>query len=194
MATSKPTLTPATIWARSAATGDVTAPSQGLIDSGYKFADKPHHNHFNSKLKNTDTMLVHIQENGLPTWDANTAYQVGALTLSGGLLYQSKTANTNKTPATSASDWDEIFLTAGSTGGGVWASTTTYVIGDVATYGGIAYIALTASTNKRPDTTIGTDWNMSTNTDSYATSTQGGTVKARYDSGTLYLTIDGTDA
>lgn len=119
MATIKPTMHPGVIWARSAAIGNVTPPPQLKIDTGYFFAEKPLHDNFNSKLQQTDTMLVHIQENGITTWDAVTDYQEGGYTKEGTITYMAINpdvavipyANKNKQPSLTPTYWERIYPT-----------------------------------------------------------------------------------
>ncbi len=119
MATIKPTMNPGVIWARSAAIGNVTPPPQLKIDTGYFFAEKPLHDNFNSKLQQTDTMMVHIQENGITTWDAVTDYQEGGYTKEGTITYMAINpdvavipyANKNKQPAITPTYWERIYPT-----------------------------------------------------------------------------------
>lgn len=125
-ATLKPIMNPAVIWGRASAPGDVTPVPQTKINSGYLFGEKPLHEHFNAKLQDTDTMLTHMQENGIATWDTITEYQAGGLTMSVGLLYRAIQVALNKPPETEPLFWALIRLDDFVA---VMKADTTYIIG-----------------------------------------------------------------
>ena len=87
-------------------------------------------------------------------WDAATAYAVSDLVSNDGNSWIAVTANTNSEPTTSSSDWN-IFAAGGNEGVGFrwrggWANTTAYVIDDIVSHDGSAWIATVNSMNEEP--------------------------------------------
>lgn len=87
-------------WAENAAAPDIVAPGDTKLALGWLGTDLPPHNYFNFIDNRTDTYLQHLNEEGIPMWDADTAYPIKGLAKgSDGLVYSSKTAsNTNNDP------------------------------------------------------------------------------------------------
>ncbi|HBA34844.1 MAG TPA: hypothetical protein DCZ12_11985, partial [Gammaproteobacteria bacterium] len=53
----------------------------------------------NYEFKRLDEMSQHIEQNGVPRWDAATSYALGGWCLgSDGMLYRAKLANSNQNP------------------------------------------------------------------------------------------------
>lgn len=86
------------------------------------------------------------------TWDNGTTYGTGSVVRYGGDLFLYTYAN----GATAGHlPTDTLYWTLFMTGWsfiGVWSGSTTYKIGEVVTYGGIAYVALQDGTNQNPNT------------------------------------------
>ncbi len=88
MAQTKPQFLPTDIWASTANAANKTKPNQAKLESGWQYGEKPPHNEFNWWWELVGQMLVHIQQSGVPEWDQYTEYNVGALTLFNGIVYQ----------------------------------------------------------------------------------------------------------
>jgi len=100
MATSKPALEFA--WAESGSKSD---PGSTKTQAGFG-AEIPTAEAHNWIWNRSDEFLKHVNENGLPVWDASTDYTLGALTLRSGALYGSiQTPNINQTPGSSPTYW-----------------------------------------------------------------------------------------
>ena len=86
-------------------------------------------------------------------YSANSVYQPGDIVLYGGYLYQSLVINNiNNTPSFNSGDsteqWELVSQAWDVTGD--WSSATPYKVGNVVTYGGDLYVAVTDSSNKVP--------------------------------------------
>lgn len=91
--------------------GSITDPGGAKVDLGY-IAEKPPFQTENFKSNRADEMLAHIEEFGMPEWDALTTYNINSYALgSDGLIYKSlQNANTNNDPTSpSPSWWAEAF-------------------------------------------------------------------------------------
>ena len=89
------------------------------------------------------------------SWDSTTAYAVSDLVSNDGNSWIAVTANTNSEPTTSSTDWN-IFAAGGTEGSGfrwrgAWSNTTAYVIDDIVSHEGSAWISTRNSTNQEPD-------------------------------------------
>lgn len=96
------------IWAD---TGTKTDPGDVKTALGY-VAEKPPFQTENWKSNRTDQMLAHIEEFGMPEWDALTVYNINSYSLgSDGKIYKSlQNANQNHDAISSPSWWAEAFL------------------------------------------------------------------------------------
>lgn len=92
------------------------------------------------------------------TWDSTTEYQPGDVVTFGGYTYVAKTINTNKQPATQATDWD--ILTTGFNVVGDWNSGTNYIQGDVVKFGGNTYVAAVNNLNNSPSSGGSSVWKL----------------------------------
>lgn len=122
MAFTKPDLEE--VWANSADPSLITAPTSGKQDTGW-IVEKPTVQQTNWLINKLDQFSHHINQYGMPTWDAATEYQIGSVVLgSNAIAYQSKTVNTNKDPISDTlGNWgrlaggqrmQEEFLTSGT--------------------------------------------------------------------------------
>lgn len=85
-------------WASAGDTG--TAPSVAAQEAGWT-ATEPPFQLFNWLQNLITEMLEHIEVQGIPQWDAATAYVVGALAMgSNRIVYRAVIANTNEDPIT----------------------------------------------------------------------------------------------
>lgn len=83
------------IWASGGASTDPGAVKTAL---GW-VAEKPPYQSFNWWQNRVDQMLQHVEQKGVPLWDAATAYQIHGLAIgSDGAVYQAVQANTNVNP------------------------------------------------------------------------------------------------
>lgn len=101
MATSKPNINVA--WAQ---TGNVIAPNDVRITGGWQL-EKPPYQTANFVENRQDTFLKHVNEMGIPVWDAITSYSLNSLTAgTDGNIYQSlSSTNVNNNPITSPTQW-----------------------------------------------------------------------------------------
>ena len=91
--------------------GSITDPGGAKVDLGY-IAEKPPFQTENFKSNRADEMLAHIEEFGMPEWDALTIYNINSYALgSDGKIYKSlQNANQNHDAISSPSWWTEAFL------------------------------------------------------------------------------------
>jgi len=106
----------------------------------------------------TSQIVEYVQSfNYEDTWSSAGQYQDGDVVTYGGYTYVSKSVNTNKPPAYNlTNDWD--IITTGFNVVGDWGSTTDYTQGDVVTWGGYSYVAITTSVNIPPTTAA--NWSL----------------------------------
>ena len=106
MATSKPSLSNG-IWG---STGSITDPGATKTQQGWigEFPDPAKQNWWQERA---DEMLFHINEEGIPVWDAATDYPVnGYAKGSDGNIYKSlQTPNINQDPVSTPAYWENIF-------------------------------------------------------------------------------------
>ena len=88
--------------------GAVEAPPLGLLQSGYAVEDIPTAEHFNSLLQGFGEKINHSLQNGIPLWNATTAYTVGNFVNHTNTGWVCVTGNTNSTPTTANANWKEI--------------------------------------------------------------------------------------
>lgn len=82
----------AEVWSESGTNVD---PGTVKNDLGW-IAEKPPFQYFNWILNRADQMLQHIEQNGMPVWDALTTYPDGGWCIESGVFYKSlQAANTN---------------------------------------------------------------------------------------------------
>lgn len=84
------------IWA---ATGDIVAPSAEYVANGWE-AIIPPREYFNWLDNKQDRFNAHINQHGIPVWDANTEYQGGLSYTKGsnGTIYKAVNTNSNTNP------------------------------------------------------------------------------------------------
>lgn len=111
-----------TIWA--ATSDSVAAPSNEYILNGWESIIPPKE-FFNWLDNRQDRFNAHVNQHGIPVWDATTEYQAGLSYVKGanGKIYLALTTNTNTNPLTAPVDtaWTDVnasnmvvFSTAGS--------------------------------------------------------------------------------
>ena len=140
-------------------------------------------------------------------WVTGTRYKVNDVVKEGASLYIAATAHT----AAAAFDTDYIGsewtkFVEGFENEGVWASGTTYQIGDIVSYGGNQYVAKTVSTGAVPTTSAAdwslfsqnlnfqSDWNITTDYKIGDAVRLGGyTYRAKLDSPSTTITITASD-
>lgn len=101
------------IWASA---GDVLAPSDGKIATGWS-VEIPPRQYFNYIDHKQDQAIAHINQHGIPVWDAVTEYQYsvsGTKSIcmgSDGTIYRAKQVSINQNPVTDVSDtyWEIAF-------------------------------------------------------------------------------------
>ncbi len=99
-----------------ASDGAVIAPSGSKIQQGWT-AEIPPHQWENFVQNRQDEALAYLMQKGVPEWDASTEYQVGrSFVQFNGVIYKSKTLNTNKQPDVSPTDWENYADSLGVTG------------------------------------------------------------------------------
>lgn len=62
---------------------------------------------FNSIQKRTDEWLLYLTQRGIPEWDSEIGYSVGALTQAAGVIYRAKEAVKGESPSASAK-WEKL--------------------------------------------------------------------------------------
>ncbi|UJE34680.1 putative tail fiber protein [Acinetobacter phage vB_AbaM_P1] len=97
-----------TLWAQE---GNVTPPSLNQVLSGWQMNQFPPSNITNYQMNKVESAIAYIFQMGIPEWDKDIEYQINSLALhkTNGLVYRSKTVNTNKDPMTSGTDWAVAF-------------------------------------------------------------------------------------
>lgn len=105
MAQTKPSFTEG-IWATAPATSDT--PVAGKVASGWT-VETPALEWQNWWQNRADEMLFHVNDHGIPLWDAVTVYPLNAITMSAGIMYKSLQANNvGQTPATQPTFWLKV--------------------------------------------------------------------------------------
>lgn len=98
------------IWSSS---GDRATPSDQKINQGW-VPEIPPHQWFNYIDNKQDQAIAHINQMGIPQWDAVTEYQAGKSYVQGptnGVVYRATQTHTNQNPETSSGYWEVAFLT-----------------------------------------------------------------------------------
>lgn len=108
MALTKPPVLPP--WAES---GDVVQPSNAEIQTGWPLSNvPPSRQRFNWLLNFLMNGVRWLTRRGLPDWAADEIYEIGDRAQGpDGISYVSLTQNTNKTPASNPTDWEQWGLT-----------------------------------------------------------------------------------
>lgn len=88
--------------------GAVVAPPLGLLQVGYAVEDIPTAQHFNSLLQGFGEKINHLLQNGLPLWNATTAYVAGNFVNHTNTGWVCVTSNTNSTPTTANANWKQV--------------------------------------------------------------------------------------
>jgi hypothetical protein len=88
--------------------GAVVAPPLGLLQTGYAVEDIPTAQHFNSLLQGFGEKINHSLQNGIPLWNATTAYTVGNFVNHSNTGWVCVANNTNSTPTTANANWKQV--------------------------------------------------------------------------------------
>lgn len=105
MAFTKPDVN--TLWAGS---GQVIAPSVAKVNQGW-IAEIPDYEFENWIQNRQDQFNAHVNQYGIPVWDATTEYIANKSYVQGsdGEIYRALTTHTNANPTTSPSNWVKAF-------------------------------------------------------------------------------------
>ena len=98
------------IWSSS---GDRATPSDQKINQGW-VPEIPPHQWFNYIDNKQDQAIAHINQMGIPQWDAVTEYQANKSYVQGptnGVVYKATQTHTNQNPEVGQGFWEEAFLT-----------------------------------------------------------------------------------
>lgn len=101
------------VWA---ATGDIVAPAADYIANGWE-AIIPPREYFNWLDNRQDRFNAHVNQHGIPVWDASTEYQAGISYTKGsdGFVYKAVTTNSNVNPVGDTTKaWTIAFNISGS--------------------------------------------------------------------------------
>lgn len=99
------------VWASS---GDRVAPSDQKINQGW-VPEIPPHQWFNFIDNKQDQAIAHINQMGIPQWDAVTEYQAEKSYVQGptnGVLYRATQTHTNQNPQVTSGYWEVAFADA----------------------------------------------------------------------------------
>lgn len=97
-----------TTWCYDAPVGKVVEPSLGLSQVGYNVEEPPTAQEFNFLLKSFGEKINHLLQNGLPLWNATTAYEVGDFASHTNTGWVCVTNNTNSAPTTTNANWKQL--------------------------------------------------------------------------------------
>lgn len=99
------------VWAN---TGSVLTPVSSKINQGW-VAEIPDFEFENWIQNRQDQFNAHVNQYGIPVWDAVTEYQANKSYVQGsnGIIYRALTTNTNKDPLLNATDWVQAFNAVG---------------------------------------------------------------------------------
>lgn len=101
------------VWA---ATGTKLTPPTGKISQGW-VVEIPPHEYENWSQNRQDALLAHLNQVGIPMWDATVEYQAGKSYVQGstsGVVYRAATTNTNINPEIDIqSNWTVAFQATG---------------------------------------------------------------------------------
>lgn len=128
--------------------GDKVSPSDVKINLGWE-VEVPPRQYFNWLDGKQDQAIAHINQHGIPVWDAVTEYQANKSYVQGsnGTVYLAVQTHTNQDPTTDVNNtyWKEAFARAQDTIQD-WSSTINYTASDyVIGSNGLIYFALQAS-------------------------------------------------
>lgn len=100
------------VWA---ATGDIVAPAADYVANGWK-AIIPPREYFNWLDNRQDRFNAHVNQHGVPVWDANTEYQANISYTKGsdGIIYRAANTNSNVNPVGDSTGAWYPFSAAGS--------------------------------------------------------------------------------
>lgn len=107
----KPSFT--SVWAE---TGSKTEPTTAKINQGW-IVEIPHHEMMNWLQNRQDQFLAHVNQMGVPQWDATTEYQSQKSYVQGtsGIVYRALQTHTNRNPDTDVNGfWSVAFESAGA--------------------------------------------------------------------------------
>lgn len=98
------------IWASS---GDTLKPSDTKIQQGWQ-VEIPPRQWFNWYQNKTDTAIAHINQHGIPVWDAKTEYQANKSYVQDetGVVYKALQTNVNREPSDNPDYWMSAFADA----------------------------------------------------------------------------------
>ena len=88
--------------------GAVVATPLGLLQTGYAVEDIPTAQNFNSLLQGFGEKINHCLQNGIPLWNATTAYVAGNFVNHTNTGWVCVTGNTNSTPTTANANWKQV--------------------------------------------------------------------------------------
>jgi hypothetical protein len=160
MAISKPIILESDIWAQQADPGDIEKPGQPDINSGFLFGEKPPHSGHNYYWKTLTQFIVHLSQQGIPLWDAETTFDIGSLSKQGSKIYQAQVPNQNVQPGTDPGIWLETSLTGIPERGGVeWQYAQSYRTNDLVVEILEIYIARRDNSNRQPSQSPD-DWKL----------------------------------
>lgn len=103
------------IWA---ASGDILAPSDSKISTGWQ-VEIPPRQYFNYIDNRQDKAIAHINQMGIAVWDNTTEYQYTALGIkslcmgSDGTVYRALQTHQNQNPVSTVGYWEIAFSSAG---------------------------------------------------------------------------------
>lgn len=99
------------IWASQ---GDKVRPTDEKMAVGW-LVEIPHREHFNWFWNKLDTFINHLNQKGIPEWDALTEYIEDKSLVMGsdGKVYRCKVTNRGFNPTTSPEHWESAFLSLG---------------------------------------------------------------------------------
>lgn len=89
-----------------AADGTIVEPSGEKKDNGWELGEQPPHEYANWVLNTLGKAVNHVLQNGVPAWNATTAYLTNNIVTRGGVVYMAKQNNTNSQPPNT--NWQAI--------------------------------------------------------------------------------------
>lgn len=103
------------VWASG---GDVISPGTSKVATGWTTGEIPLRQHFNYLDNKQDQFIAHINQMGIPVWDAVTEYQGNKSYVQGrtnGTIYRAKQTHSNQNPETDVTNtyWIIAFASAG---------------------------------------------------------------------------------
>lgn len=98
------------VWASS---GNKVEPVLEKIEQGWALGEQPPHEFMNWLQATFGEKLNHILANGIPTWNAATDYEAGAVVNYAGSVWQATVGSTDSEPATENEDWAALIAAGG---------------------------------------------------------------------------------